>query len=513
MNFETKLTTEFGLGQQLNLAPQLLQWLKLLQLPTADLCTLVRQEMETNPSLEDEDSDGGDETDADAEPVIAETDFAAEPTSFDDKDIGEKFEMLGEWDNDWQKESGPSSQPASSDDEEKRQFMMDSISARTTLVEHLLGQLTVSTMAQEDRPLAELLIGSLDERGYLATPPAELAAAAGIPVEKLEAVLSVVQTFTPAGIGARDLRECLLLQIPDAKSLDATVVRDYLEALGRGQTAEIADVIGVTEEELLEARDRIVQMNPAPGRNFTDEQTRYITPDVILRKADGDYVVELNEPHLPRLRISAHCRRMLESNTLSAEDIAYLRKKIRAASFLIQGIRQRQETMKKVTREILFHQREFFETTAGALMPLTMARVAQTIGVHETTVSRAVSNKFIETPRGVFEMKFFFQAGYQCDDGSALIPAAVKELITNLINNENPGRPLTDLQLVDELKKKGLHIARRTMAKYREELGIPSSKERLSCKRSASVALAKAQAIFSPTPVAAPQPLKIAINA
>lgn len=486
MNLDTRLGQHLDVSQQLNLAPQLLQWLRLLQLPMTDLKTLVNQELEMNPTLELEESAPDIEASATGESA-AETSAAdlleQAPTTFDEAHLDGKFEMLAEMDADWGQETPGGRLTSAEADNEKRQFMMDCITAQESLQDHLLAQLATVTLDAEDRRLTELLIGSLDERGYLTAAPDELAGAASCSAERLDAALRRVQALDPAGVGARDLRECLLLQMDDRASLTARIVRECFDALACKQYREIAAALGVEEEDVRDALREIRTLHPEPGRLYTAERVQYIKADATIRKTDAGYRVELNDERLPRLRINAECRRLLEAGKLSAEDTAYLRKKIRHSSFLIQGIKQRQDTLRKVAQEILRHQQAYFDAEDGQLKPLTMATVAQTINVHETTVSRALANKYIETPRGLFEMKHFFRSGYRCDDGSAVVPAAVKDLIETLVARENPALPLTDLQMVKAMKEKGLHLARRTVAKYREELGIASSKERQDLSR------------------------------
>ncbi|MBN1676862.1 MAG: RNA polymerase factor sigma-54 [Kiritimatiellae bacterium] len=473
------------LSQQLNLAPQLLSWLRLLQLPTQDLHVMIRQELETNPALEVHVEAGGDTESERGE--SGPEDGGMEPSgpveSSVESSLEEKLKFLQEIDESWTSDpaNAPRRNRSDADAEEKHRFVMDRIVARPSLQEHLLRQLPVAKLSERDEELARLVIGSIDDRGYLATPLTELAGLAGTSDTHLEAVLREVQSFDPPGIGARDLRECLLLQLQDLQDPDALpvrIVRDYFEALANRQYEKMARVLNVSEEHLLEAVEHITALNPHPGTTFSAGEVCYVTPDVVVRALDGEYHVELNDEYIPRLRISASCRRILESGTISAEDLAYIRNKIRKATFIIQGINQRQETLRKVAQEIVRTQRHFFERDDTELKPLTMARVAAIIGVHETTVSRALANKYIETPRGLFNMKYFFRPGYKCNDGSALTPNAVKNMIVEFVEAEDKAAPLTDLQITDLFKQKGLKIARRTIAKYREELGIDSSKQR-----------------------------------
>lgn len=491
MNIETRLVAGLEVSQQLGLAPQLLQWLKLLQIPTPELCALVRKELETNPALEMENpaatEDSTPSEQSESAPEETAGDLIAEPTRFDESDMGRKFELLAEADSEWANDSGVPlrdySQASDSDANERRQYALESIVAPASLQEHLLSQLALARLSPVERHVAELIIGSLDKRGYLTATLDELAALAKTDAAVAEKALAAVQSFDPAGVAARDLPECLLLQLDDKSGLAAAIVTRYLEPLARRQYREIASFLKVDEQDVIEARETIMRLNPEPGSAFGQEHARYVTPDVTVVKDESGLTVQVNDDYVPRLRISASCRRMIEAGSLSAEDMAYLRRKIRNASFLIQGIGQRQQTMRKVAEEIVKHQRDYFESERGELKPLTMARIAEAIGVHETTVSRTISGKHMLTPRGIYEMKYFFRAGYQRDDGSAVIPDAVQELIASAIENEDPANPLTDLQIARLLKDKGLHLARRTIAKYREELCIPSSKERARTRR------------------------------
>ena len=508
MNIETRLTHGLETSQQLNLAPQLLQWLKLLQLPSVELATLVRQELETNPALEAEEPESN-ETSDETVPEISEStdaagDFETEPATFDNGSVGERLEILSGMGSDGSDEEpmvGRDFSRVTHDDEERRQYVMDSIASPLSLQEHLLFQLNVLHMDAAERRAGEAIIGSLDPRGYLSATIEELAGMAKTETGIVESALRKVQAFDPPGVAARDLRECLALQIRDASSVQARIVDRFLDALARRQFREIAAALDVAEEDVLEALKAIRLLDPEPGRKFSQERPRYIVADITVTREDANYVIALNDESMPKLYISADCRQMLENGKLASDDLAYLRRKMRNASFLIQGIRQRQETLRKVAAEIVRHQKSYLDSEDGELRPLTMQTVAQAIGVHETTVSRAIANKHMRTPRGLHEMKHFFRAGYACENGSGLIPAAVQDIILNLIQAEDKAVPLTDLQIVKLLKEKGLKVARRTVAKYREEMGMGSSKER-AIPRSAAPILRLRKP--EPVPVAVP---------
>ena len=485
------MSLEFGLyqgpnfSQQLNLAPQLLQWLRLLQAPTVELQTFIRHELETNPALEMDEAQPEEHEDR-AEDVEAIERTPADPTplTLDDHNLDSKLQYLAEIDSDWRAEyrqMNDQYRPSMAEAQEKHQFIIDSLMAPCSLHEHLVNQVRALSLSNDSRAVANLIIGFLDARGYLTASSEELAGMAGTAASHVEEVLIQVRTLDPAGIAARDLRECLLLQLQETNpkhGLAIRILRDYSDLLNALQLSELARVIGTSEDDIKKALAVIRTLQPEPGRLFSTSPTQHITPDVIVRKVNGQHVVELSDEHLPRLRLSESCRRMLDEKTSTVEDMAYLRRKMRSAAFVIHGICQRQDTLKKVSGEIVRVQRKFLDEDRGELVPLTMANIAARIGVHETTVSRALANKYMETPRGVFEMRYFFRSGYACADGSAITPEQVKELIAELIDRENPVVPLTDLQMAQVFQKRGLKVARRTIAKYREEMEYPSSKER-----------------------------------
>lgn len=496
MNMETRLIPNVQMNQQLSLAPQLLQWLRLLQLPTMELSTLIHQELEINPTLEldDDEPQSADNQETpdqiEAEPSIPEPE--SEITSFNEENIGEKFELLAEMDNDWSDTPAPMLTDFAGHSEaaeEKRRYMMESLTSSLTLSEHLMSQVGAVHLSNDEHEAAVAIIGSIDRRGYMTTALEEIAEIANVEMACAEKALSIVQNFDPPGVAARSLSECLLLQVRDRNSLVARMIRDYLEALARGQFAEIANAVGVTKEDVLEAFEIIRSLKPEPGTTFSSERTRYISADITVHKAEGDFIIEVNDDSLPRIRISSSCRQIMDTGRVSGEDLSYLRKKIRSASFLIQGIRQRQETLRKVACEIVKHQMDYLDSETAELKPLTMATVAKAIGVHETTVSRALSQKYMRIPHGLFEMKHFFKAGYQCADGTAVVPSTVQDMISGLVKAEEKSNPLTDLHIVRALKAKGINIARRTIAKYREEMGIGSSKERLKKQAGARLVL------------------------
>jgi RNA polymerase sigma-54 factor len=503
MNMNLGFRNDLALSQQLGLAPQLLQWLRILQAPTVELSELVTAELESNPALEAAESASDGEADLPCDSGDETVSASAEETSFDESTLDEKFRALADIDTDWREEGrGTISRDSSSigDAQERHQYALDSITAEESLFECLMQQVRIMDIDDCFLTTIELVVGSLDERGYLTSPVETLAQETGGTVIDIKQALAVVQTLDPLGVGAADLRECLDLQMRDLPyaCLSRRIVRDCLDALARHQYADIADFLAVSEEEVLEAADVLRRLNPSPGHTIARPQAEYVTPDLIIREENGECVVELTDLHVPRLVVSSTCRALVERGDLSAEDLGYLRKKLRTASFLIEGISQRQSTLRKVGEQIAQGQREFLLTSGGVMSPLTMARVAAVIGVHETTVSRALANKYVRTPQGVVAMRDFFRSGYRCDDGSSYTPESVKQWIGDIIDAEDPASPTRDVDIVATLKDEhGLELARRTVAKYRSEMGVASSKERkkqhlAECRFSLSVPKSRA---------------------
>jgi RNA polymerase sigma-54 factor len=475
------------------LAPQLQQSLALLQAPTLELRNLVEQELAQNPLLEEVAVTEGDEMEgkvSEESQSAAEAADPAEPpadTQFDpatEKETNEpvddfqaEFEKLVQIDQEWRDSGSAGNAPLrqSDDAEEKRQFMFDSLTTSESLQESLLEQVRQSDLAKEDYSVAELLIGNIDERGYLKAGPEDLAAMTGLPRAKLETVLKVIQTFHPPGIGARDLQECLLIQLEHRgrkNTLEYQIVQDHMEALTRRRLPEIARGCGVEIDEVQDAMEEIAKLDPRPGRQFMQEDIRYVVPEVFVSKQNGEWVVSTNDDHVPHLRISNTYKDLMANSGSNAEVRDYIRDKIRAGKFLIKSLHQRQQTIQNIGKEIVKRQRDFFEKGVSHLKPLTMVQVAEVVGVHETTVSRAVSGKFMQTPTGVIEMKYFFTSGLQTSDGEGVSNTSVKDMIADIFKNENPNKPLSDQEVVKMVKAKGIVLARRTVAKYRAELNI-----------------------------------------
>jgi RNA polymerase sigma-54 factor len=480
------------LTQSLVLAPQLQQSLALLQAPTLELKALVEQELQQNPVLEETstaETELEEEEGREAEQPAAAADPSESPGDLNFESAAEKsasepvddfqaeFERLVQLDQEWRDHFAQTNLPmrASAEEEEKRQFMFDSLVAGTSLQEMLLEQVRESTLQEEQWPIAEMLIGNIDEYGYLKATVEELAASTGLQADQIVGVLTVIQTFDPPGVGARDLRECLLIQfdrLGQQSTLEYRIVNELMDALGKRRIPEIARATGASVDEVQEALERIARLEPRPGRAYLPNNDQYILPEVFVRKSGDDYVVTTNNEHIPHLRISNTYKDLMAQGENSAEVRNYIREKIRAGKFLIKSLHQRQQTILNIANEIVNRQRDFMAKGVANLKPLTMVQVAQVVGVHETTVSRAVSGKYMQTPQGLFEMKYFFTAGIQTASGDGMSNTSVKDMIADIFKAEDAGKPLSDQEVVRMLKEKGIVIARRTVAKYRTELNI-----------------------------------------
>jgi RNA polymerase sigma-54 factor len=457
-----------NLALQHVLSPQLQQSLLILQTPLLELRNLVQQEMETNPVLEE----------LLAEPV---TDQRNEDESSEEDNFKNEFEKLASLDEEWRdymaqsaSYSGGSRDPKEA--QEKRQLLFDSIPVQETLQQNLIGQLNQSVLSAKDRKAADLIIGNIDDNGFLQSTPEDMTLNSGIPKEDFEKMLALIQSFYPAGVGARDLRECLLIQLHrqgKEQTIEYKIVSEHMEDLGRRRFPEIARRMGISVEEVQKAADNIARLNPRPGQVFAAAPQNYVLPDVMVEKVDGDYQISSNNDQVPHLRISNLYKDIIASgNTQTGEVKDYIRDKIRSGKFLIRSIHQRQQTILNIARQIVERQRDFLEHGPSHLKPMTMGEVADAVGLHETTVSRAVSGKYMATPQGVFEMKYFFTSGYQTATGESLSNTSVKEAILDLVKRENGSAPLSDHEIVEILGERGIPIARRTVAKYRTELNI-----------------------------------------
>lgn len=439
------LKQEVRLSQQLILTPQLQQAIRLLQLNRMELEEAIQEELASNPFLEE-----------------AETPVEEEPT--------------------WEGSAYGTGLRASrrKDPYEELPALEETVGVEMTLQEYLLWQLRMSDLGPEQMRIGSYIIGNLDEDGYLKVPLEEIAQDLGVKVEEVEEVLKVIQDFDPPGVGARDLRECLLIQVrqrEDAPELLERLLTQGFEDLMKRDLKRLSERLGVEVEEVERALCFLKLLETKPGRAFSSKASEYVVPDVFVYKKGEDYEVSLNEEGLPKLRISAYYRELLREKKEGVPQ-SYLRQKFKEAQWFLKGLEQRQKTLERITRSIFKFQREFLERGLEALRPLVLKDVAEDTGLHESTVSRAIAGKYVWTPQGIFPLKFFFSSKV----GEGLVEMSskkVKKLIEDLIAQEDPKAPLSDQEIAKILKERyGLTIARRTVAKYRESLGIPPSKER-----------------------------------
>lgn len=473
MAIQQKLHTK--LVQKLILTPSLQQAIKLLPMSTLELADLLNQEMVENPLLEEvptEELQPAEQTQA--EKPEAEQKAAADKTdTWDDADYEYFF---GDYLDDGYR-------PRTPQEVKELPPIENTLSTTGSLADHLLWQLSLQTDDPQLREIGSAIVGNLDDDGYLVASVEEIAAMGDWPVAEVERALQHVQTFDPIGVAARDLQECLWLQIRQL-GLEGTptekIVTEHLRLLQNHQVPEIARRLGMTIDDLKEHIEVIRNLDPKPGSRYNPQQSQYVIPDVYVMKVEDQYVAVLNEEGLPQLRISPTYRRLLDKSAGENNDEtrAYVKDKFRSALWLIKSVDQRQKTIHKVATSIINFQREFLDHGIEYLRPLVLRDVATDIGMHESTVSRVVNNKYMHTPQGVFELKFFFHSGISSSYGDNVSSVTIKQRIRKIIENEDPRKPLSDSKIVSILQKEGLMLARRTIAKYREELKIPTSNQR-----------------------------------
>lgn len=495
MSFELK--QQLRMSQQLVMTPQLQLAIKLLQLSHLELETLIQAELEKNPLLEETSTSTAAEDRLDSKDELSSIERYVEEV---DSDGGgapaagrEETRGEGSAEIDW--ESYLDSYLLSPSSPSNRGLAEDlppfehSLTRTPTLFEHLVSQVRFLDLDEEERAVALLILGNLDDEGYFRNEGAEgdplipVAFEAGVSFRVASRVLSLLQTLDPLGVCARDLEECLLIQARAAGedgTLVGAIIRRHLPNLESKNLKAICDDLQADREVVIEAIRIIESFEPRPARHFFSEEPRYITPDVYIHKVGGEYVVQVNDDGLSKLRISNHYRDALRSGTASENGSkGFIQDKLRSAVWLIRSIHQRQRTIQKVTESIIKFQREFFDKGVAHLRPMILRDVADDIGMHESTVSRVTTNKYVHTPQGIFELKYFFNSAIATTGGDEIASEAVKEEIKKVVATENPKAPFSDQKIADLLKDRNIEIARRTVAKYRELLGIlPSSKRK-----------------------------------
>ena len=477
------LRLQVKLSQQLVMTPQLQQAIKLLQLSRMELVDVVTQELEENPMLED----GIDSSAEEREEQVKSGEEEVAPVAESTPEEEIKGESEGAEDIDWQTYlegyslNSKDSRDAYEDSEERPSYE-SLLTKKSSLVDHLLWQLSMTTIDREEKLAAAEIIGNLDDVGYLHASQEELAQSSGYSVELIEAALERVRRFDPAGVACRNLQECLLLQLDRldlSETLAATILRDFISELEGRKYPVIAKALKVPIDEVFDAAKLISELDPRPGRAYNEEDVHYISPDIFVHKVGDEYVVTQNDDGLPNLRINSFYRNALsDSSTVDKKAGEYIQDKMRSAVWLIKSIHQRQRTIYKVTKSIVKYQRNFFEHGIDYLKPLVLRDVAEDIEMHESTVSRVTTNKYVQTPQGLFELKYFFNSGINTADGDSVASESVKSRIKEIVAAEDPKKPFSDQKIVTLLKEQDINIARRTVTKYREMLGLGSSTER-----------------------------------
>ena len=473
MALEQKL--HLRLSQKLIMTPSLQQAIKLLQLSKLELQEVLNQELLENPLLEEVGEETPKTEEQEQQEAKAEEEKpeeTREKDSFEEIDYDAYFQDYIEYG--YNPRMG----------EEHEEFPIENTLTRPpNLADHLTWQLAMSDASPRIKEIANFLIGNIDEDGYLRANNEEVRKAGPYGEEEVEQAVRQLQSFDPLGVGARDLRECLLLQLRSLEldnPLVESIIRDHWELFMNRQFVQLAKTVGIELKELETIVEIIKRLDPKPGRKYSSERAIYVEPDVHVHKVGDEYVIILNEDGMPKLRINGSYRQMLHSmdSKQDGETVNYIKEKIRSAVWLIKSLDQRQRTIYKVAESIVKHQREFLEKGIDFLRPLVLRDVADDIQMHESTVSRVVSNKYMHTPRGLFLMKYFFHSGIDSDYGEDISSLTVKRKIQTFIQGEDPRKPLSDSKIMKILNDEGINIARRTVAKYRDELNIPSSTDR-----------------------------------
>ncbi|MFN7903632.1 MAG: RNA polymerase factor sigma-54 [Pseudobdellovibrionaceae bacterium] len=469
------LRQTLNLSQNLVITPQLQQAIKLLQMSRLELETSVRSELEENPILEEAEVLKEEDLQRTKE-VATEVEGAGVVEGAQDPRRQEEFE----WESYFESQMKPASHSGGAGNDEIMNYE-NVISTTQSLREYLYWQVKMTGFGETEEQVADVLIDHIDDDGYLKKPLAEIAEEEKFDIEDIEDTLSLIQEFDPPGVGARDLQECLLLQ---AKALEEDthdlvfMIKNHLKDLEKKNFDAIAKAMNKDVRDVIEMCKIVFAMEPKPGRAFAPQDTHYVSPDVYVYKVGDDFLVSLNEDGLPRLKISNFYKNRLKEGTKDKVEHDYIQDKLKSAVWLIKSIHQRQRTIFKVADSIVKHQKDFFERGPEYLKPMILRDIANDIGMHESTVSRVTTSKYMHTPQGIYELKYFFNSGINSNDGEALASESVKVKIRDMITRENQKSPLSDQKIAELLSKEGLQIARRTVAKYREMLRILPSSQR-----------------------------------
>ncbi|QGU00359.1 RNA polymerase sigma-54 factor RpoN [Candidatus Syntrophocurvum alkaliphilum] len=454
-----RLTHDVYLEQQqkLVMTPELRQAIAILQMSTLELSEYIQNELAENPLLEEKD--------------IEYTEEETQENTDNNADVEDWLEYFNDRDIEYREKEV----------QEEKTFE-NFITKRPSLYEHLEFQLNLTNCDSNSLTIGHYLIGSIDNNGYLSIELKEVAEKANVAIDKVEEVLEVIQSFSPSGVGARNLQECLLIQLKHYgkdDSLTKSIVKDHLDDLSRNRINKIAQSLGVSVKNVQETCDLIRTLDPKPGLQYSSDEVKFIFPDVIVEKVDDEYMIVVNDSNFPRLTINYMYENLMrQSESFSGDCKKYMEEKMGSAIWLIKSIEQRRMTLYKVARCIVDIQKEFLDKGIKYLKPLNLKRVAELIDVHESTVSRATNNKYIQTPQGLFELKYFFSTGVSCQGDEQKSSKSIKNIISEIISNEDITKPLSDENITKILKEKGVKISRRTVSKYRQELGILSTSAR-----------------------------------
>jgi RNA polymerase sigma-54 factor len=469
---EMKFGLHLSQRQQLVMTPKLQQALKLLQMPAIELQQMLKQEIMENPLLEevDELDELREESGEEEEEAEPESKPDGDESKLSEGEAGDEKIDLDEYLQDGFEFGGLA-------DETQEEFFEKVPVAKRSFTDQLIGQLRILTDDEQTIAIGDYIIGSLDESGYLTCELEEIAQTFDVPVEEVDRILEIIQTFDPPGVGSRNLQECLLIQLRakgEEDSMAARIIRDHFEEFKQKKYLEISKKLKITVQEIQNQCKLIGALDPKPGLEVVAEDPKYVIPDLVVENVDGKYVVYLNDKNIPRLRVSQsyHDELLKDTRDGDRETRDFINSRLKSAKWLIQTIEQRRRTMVKVMECIARKQYQFFEKGTAHLRPLTLQQVASEINMHESTVSRVTTNKYVQTPRGVFELKYFFSSSLGTSDGGEVSAKSAKDQIRRIIEKEDALNPLSDQKIADILKKEGLNIARRTVAKYREQLNI-----------------------------------------
>ena len=465
-------------AQKLVMTPELIQAIQILQFNTQELDSYVEEQLLVNPVLEQSGGEGNGEASREESGSFDEMkDSQGSQTASKDEEFDWK-----EYIKDRQYDDISYKQWEEKSSDEKGNMYEQYAATDVTLPEHLMFQLQFASNKKGCRRIGKYIIESLDENGYMTSTEEEIARAMDVPEEAVRKVMDIIHTFDPVGVGARDLKECLIIQLRqrgELTELFERVINEHLDDLANNRLGVIAKDMGISPCQVQEMSDIIRTLEPKPGRQFASQvETKYIVPDVIVERVDDDYVVTINDSSTPKLMVSSYYQSLLHQSETDEKLSKYLSDRVNSALWLIRSIEQRKQTIYNVVTAVVKYQKEFFDKGSKYLKTLTLKDIAEEVGIHESTVSRSINGKYLQSPRGVFEIKYFFSAGVSGSHGEGISSNSIKEFIKEIVDNEDTKSPYSDQDIVGLLSEKGIEISRRTVAKYREGMNILSSSKR-----------------------------------